>query len=60
MKNRGGMLEFADIVRPYLAAGANSTAHSVAGCIERGLKVPQLVVEPGRSIAGPAGIRNSA
>jgi diaminopimelate decarboxylase len=28
----------------------------VAGCIERGLKVPQLVVEPGRSIAGPAGI----
>src|SRR5713101_3713927 len=28
----------------------------VAGCIERGLKVPQLVVEPGRSIAGPAGM----
>jgi diaminopimelate decarboxylase len=28
----------------------------VLGCAERGLKVPQLVVEPGRSIAGPAGI----
>jgi diaminopimelate decarboxylase len=28
----------------------------VAGCIARGLKVPQLVVEPGRSIAGPAGM----
>jgi len=28
----------------------------VAGCAERGLKVPQLVVEPGRSIAGPAGM----
>ncbi|MGH7760592.1 MAG: diaminopimelate decarboxylase [Candidatus Dormibacteraceae bacterium] len=28
----------------------------IAGCIERGLKVPQLVVEPGRSIAGPAGM----
>ena len=27
-----------------------------AGCDSRGLKVPQLVVEPGRSIAGPAGI----
>jgi diaminopimelate decarboxylase len=27
-----------------------------AGCVERGLKVPELVVEPGRSIAGPAGI----
>jgi diaminopimelate decarboxylase len=27
-----------------------------AGCGQRGLKVPQLVVEPGRSIAGPAGI----
>jgi diaminopimelate decarboxylase len=27
-----------------------------AGCAERGLKVPQLVVEPGRSIAGPAGM----
>ncbi len=26
------------------------------GCAARGLKVPQLVVEPGRSIAGPAGI----
>jgi diaminopimelate decarboxylase len=26
------------------------------GCAERGLKVPELVVEPGRSIAGPAGI----
>ena len=28
----------------------------VAGCEKRGLKVPQLVVEPGRSIAGPAGV----
>ncbi|MGH7764423.1 MAG: diaminopimelate decarboxylase [Candidatus Dormibacteraceae bacterium] len=27
-----------------------------AGCEQRGLKVPQLVVEPGRSIAGPAGM----
>jgi diaminopimelate decarboxylase len=27
-----------------------------AGCAQRGLKVPQLVVEPGRSIAGPAGV----
>ena len=27
-----------------------------AGCAQRGLKVPQLVVEPGRSIAGPAGM----
>ena len=26
------------------------------GCAARGLSVPQLVVEPGRSIAGPAGI----
>ena len=28
----------------------------VAGCAKRGLKLPQLVVEPGRSIAGPAGM----
>ncbi|MDQ2944008.1 MAG: diaminopimelate decarboxylase [Candidatus Dormibacteraeota bacterium] len=28
----------------------------VTGCALRGLKVPQLVVEPGRSIAGPAGM----
>ena len=27
-----------------------------AGCERRGLKVPELVVEPGRSIAGPAGM----
>ncbi|HET9410613.1 MAG TPA: diaminopimelate decarboxylase [Candidatus Dormibacteraeota bacterium] len=27
-----------------------------AGCRARGLKVPELVVEPGRSIAGPAGV----
>ena len=27
-----------------------------AGCAQRGLAVPQLVVEPGRSIAGPAGV----
>ena len=27
-----------------------------SGCASRGLKVPQLVVEPGRSIAGPAGV----
>jgi len=27
-----------------------------AGCAARGLKVPELVVEPGRSIAGPAGV----
>ena len=27
-----------------------------SGCGSRGLKVPQLVVEPGRSIAGPAGV----
>jgi diaminopimelate decarboxylase len=26
------------------------------GCRERGLRVPALVVEPGRSIAGPAGV----
>jgi diaminopimelate decarboxylase len=26
------------------------------GCATRGLNVPQLVVEPGRSIAGPAGV----
>jgi diaminopimelate decarboxylase len=28
----------------------------LAGCAHRGLKVPELVVEPGRSIAGPAGM----
>jgi diaminopimelate decarboxylase len=28
----------------------------VTGCAHRHLKVPQLVVEPGRSIAGPAGV----
>jgi diaminopimelate decarboxylase len=28
----------------------------VVGCAQRGLRVPQLVVEPGRSIAGPAGM----
>jgi diaminopimelate decarboxylase len=28
----------------------------VDGAVQRGLKVPQLVVEPGRSIAGPAGM----
>jgi diaminopimelate decarboxylase len=28
----------------------------VTGCVTRGLKVPELVVEPGRSIAGPAGM----
>jgi diaminopimelate decarboxylase len=28
----------------------------VTGCARRSLRVPQLVVEPGRSIAGPAGI----
>jgi diaminopimelate decarboxylase len=28
----------------------------VAGCAQRNLKVPELVVEPGRSIAGPAGM----
>jgi len=27
-----------------------------AGCSQRSLNVPQLVVEPGRSIAGPAGV----
>src|SRR5579859_5218900 len=27
-----------------------------SGCRARGLKVPELVVEPGRSIAGPAGV----
>ena len=26
------------------------------GCAQRGLRVPELVVEPGRSIAGPAGM----
>ncbi len=26
------------------------------GCAERGLPVPELVVEPGRSLAGPAGV----
>ena len=28
----------------------------ITGCAARGLKVPELVVEPGRSIAGPAGM----
>jgi diaminopimelate decarboxylase len=28
----------------------------VVGCAQRALRVPQLVVEPGRSIAGPAGM----
>ncbi|HVH62479.1 MAG TPA: diaminopimelate decarboxylase [Candidatus Dormibacteraeota bacterium] len=28
----------------------------ISGCAERDLKVPRLVVEPGRSIAGPAGM----
>jgi len=28
----------------------------VAGCARRELKVPELIVEPGRSIAGPAGV----
>ena len=28
----------------------------IAGCKRRGLEVPELVVEPGRSIAGPAGM----
>jgi diaminopimelate decarboxylase len=28
----------------------------VVGCAQRGLRVPQLVVEPGRSVAGPAGM----
>src|SRR2546430_6479563 len=28
----------------------------VTGCARRDLKVPELVVEPGRSIAGPAGV----
>ncbi len=28
----------------------------VAGCERRNLRVPELVVEPGRSIAGPAGV----
>jgi diaminopimelate decarboxylase len=27
-----------------------------SGCASRGLKVPELVVEPGRSISGPAGV----
>jgi diaminopimelate decarboxylase len=27
-----------------------------SGCASRGLQVPELVVEPGRSIAGPAGV----
>jgi diaminopimelate decarboxylase len=27
-----------------------------SGCAARGLKIPELVVEPGRSIAGPAGV----
>ena len=27
-----------------------------SGCAARGLKLPELVVEPGRSIAGPAGV----
>ena len=37
---------FVDVVRHAL----------LAGCEQRGLKPPQLVVEPGRSIAGPAGV----
>ena len=28
----------------------------MTGCAQRGLHVPELVVEPGRSIAGPAGV----
>ncbi len=38
--------EFVDTVRRAM----------VAGCATRDLKVPELVVEPGRSIAGPAGV----
>ncbi len=38
--------EFVDTVRRAM----------VAGCQARDLKVPELVVEPGRSIAGPAGV----
>jgi diaminopimelate decarboxylase len=38
--------EFVDTVRNAM----------VAGCARRELKVPELVVEPGRSIAGPAGL----
>src|SRR5579859_1398194 len=38
--------QFVETVRHALAAG----------CEARGLAVPQLVVEPGRSIAGPAGV----
>jgi diaminopimelate decarboxylase len=38
--------DFVDTVRHALESG----------CASRGLKVPELVVEPGRSIAGPAGV----
>jgi len=38
--------DFVDTVRHAL----------VTGCARRDLKVPELVVEPGRSIAGPAGV----
>jgi len=38
--------EFVDTVRRSM----------LAGCARRDLAVPQLVVEPGRSIAGPAGV----
>ena len=38
--------DFVDTVRHALESG----------CAARGLKVPELVVEPGRSIAGPAGV----
>jgi diaminopimelate decarboxylase len=42
---------------PDVRAAAEVTAISLAGLlVERGLPLPELIVEPGRSIAGPAGV----
>ena len=41
------------LVAPYLAA---LTAAVIAGCSERGLPLPHLVLEPGRSLVAQAGV----
>ncbi len=42
---------------PDVRAAVERTATALAGLLgERGLPLPELVVEPGRSIAGPAGV----
>ncbi len=40
-------------LEPYVQAVSQAT---VRGCRARGLPLPQLVLEPGRSIVGPAGV----